>query len=231
MFLVFFGPPGCGKGTQAQYLQEEDGFSVISSGNLIRAEIEAQTDFGKQIEESYRTGKLLPGDAVLDLVQKVIATEGAKSILFDGFPRTVSQATAFDEYLRSIHRKIDTVISFSIADDIIIDRILGRITCADCKHVFHVRSNPPTVEGVCDSCGGTRLERRSDDTEESIRQRLNEYHNKTEPLKEFYKSKGIMVEIDANQPISAVRQQVQQEIDAISEKSNKEKNIGTYSRC
>lgn len=231
MFLVFLGPPGCGKGTQAQYLQNESGFTVISSGNLIRAEIEAQTEFGKQIEESYKTGKLMPGDAVLELVQKVVATEGAKSILFDGFPRTVSQATAFDSYLRSIHREIDAVISFSIEDSIIVDRILGRITCADCKHVFHVRSNPPIVEGVCDNCGGTKLERRADDTEESIRQRLDEYHQKTEPLKEFYKSKSIMVEIDANQPIEMVRQQVQQEIDAISGKSNKEKSIGTYSRC
>ncbi len=231
MFLVFFGPPGCGKGTQAQYLQQENGFTVISSGDLIRAEIKAQTEFGKQIEESYKTGKLMPGDTVLSLVQKVVATEGAKSILFDGFPRTVSQATAFENYLRSIHRQIDAVISFSIADNVIIDRILGRITCADCKHVFHVSSNPPSIEGVCDNCGGTRLERRSDDTSESVRQRLNEYHLKTEPLKEFYKSKGIMVGINANQPINLVRRQVQQEIDAISGKSKKEKNIGTYSRC
>jgi len=231
MFLVFLGPPGCGKGTQAQYLQEKEGFSVISSGNLIRAEIEAQTEFGKQIEEAYKTGKLMPGDAVLELVQKVVAREGAKSILFDGFPRTVSQATAFDSYLQSIQRDVDAVISFRIADDIIIDRVLGRITCADCKHVYHEKSNPPKEKGVCDNCGGTRLERRADDTEESIRQRLDEYYQKTEPLKEFYKSKGIMVEIDANHPIEMVKQQVQQQIDAISGKINKEKNIGTYSRC
>lgn len=220
MFLVFFGPPGCGKGTQAQYLQDEKGFFVISSGNLIRAEIEAKTEFGKQIEESYKTGKLMPGDAISMLVQKVVATEGAKSILFDGFPRTVSQAETFDDYLKTIHRHIDCVISFSVPDDIIIDRILGRITCSNCKHVFHVTSNPPKKAGVCDNCGGTKLDKRSDDTEESVRQRLQEYHQKTEPLKEFYKGKGVMIEIDANQPISVVRQQVQQEIDAISEKSN-----------
>jgi len=219
MYFVFLGPPGCGKGTQAQYLKDGEGFFVISSGDLIRSEIQGKTGFGKRIEEAYKTGKLMPGDVVLELVQKVIATQGEKSIVFDGFPRMVSQAVAFESYLDSLNKKVDGVISFSIEDEVIVDRILGRITCVDCKHVYHVRTNPPKVSGVCDVCGRARLEKRSDDTEESVRLRLDEYHSKTKPLKEFYKSKGIMVEIDANQPITVVKQKIQEEIKAVSVKT------------
>jgi adenylate kinase len=217
MYVLFLGPPGCGKGTQAQYLAEIKGFYHLSTGNLLRAEIEAQTELGKQMKDLYATGKLVDGELVLKMVQKVVASEGAKSILFDGFPRTVSQAIAFGGFLQSINKKFDCVFSFSLADDEILDRISGRMTCADCKTVYHIKTNPTKKEGVCNKCDG-KLVKRTDDSRESVKLRLDEYHRETEPLKEFYKKENVVYEIDANQPIEVVRKQVLDKIEAISER-------------
>ncbi len=215
MYVLFLGPPGCGKGTQAQYLTEATDFLQLSTGDLIRAEIKAKTELGKQLESLYSSGKLVDGGLVLKMVQKVVASEGAKSILFDGFPRTVSQATAFGEFLQSVNKKLDCVFSFSLADSEILDRISGRMTCADCKAVYHAKTNPPKNEGICDKCGG-ELVKRTDDSRESVKLRLEEYHRETEPLKEFYKKENLVYEIDASQPIEMVRKQIFNKIEAIS---------------
>ena len=230
MYVLFLGPPGCGKGTQAQHLAETNSFYQLSTGNLLRAEIEAKTELGQKMETLYASGKLVDGDLVLKMVQKVVASEGAKSILFDGFPRTVTQATAFGSFLQSIDKKFDCIFSFSLADSEILDRISGRMTCADCKTVYHAKTNPSRTKDVCDKCGG-KLVKRTDDSRESVKLRLEEYHRETEPLKEFYKKENVVFEIDASQSIEAVSKQISNEIEAISKyKDNKEKTSGTYSR-
>lgn len=204
MYLLFLGPPGCGKGTQAQFLVENMGFSQLSTGDLIRAEIKAETPLGRRISAMSSVGKLVDDEIILEIVKKEIANNRSSRLLFDGFPRTLPQAIAFEEILREQGRSIAIVFSFALTDDEIKDRIVGRMTCMMCKSVYHERKNPVKVSGVCDKCGGS-LMRRSDDTLEAISVRLDEYHRETDPLKLFYEEKGLVVSIDANQPIADVR--------------------------
>lgn len=208
MILVFLGPPGCGKGTQAQFLCAHYGFRHLSTGEMLRSEVESKSDFGLKIAATMKAGLYVSDEIILDIIKKNLAQPQARDVLFDGFPRTLVQAQDFEKVLESQGKKLDFVVSFSIEDSILVERIAGRFNCSDCGRVYHKKNNKPQVEGICDICGGSRFIRREDDTEESLQKRLKIYYENTHPLINFYKDKGILVEIDSSQSLNRVKEQV-----------------------
>lgn len=208
MILVFLGAPGCGKGTQAQYLCERLNFVHFSTGNILRAEIEEKTELGKKIDSIIKSGYLVEDDIILSIIKKNLVQNKSKNVLFDGFPRTLRQAQAFEYILKENGRAIDFVIYFSIDEGFLLERIVGRFNCAECGRVYHDKNMKPQAEGICDNCRGTRFIRREDDTEESFRKRLLIYYESVMPLISFYEQKENLVKIDASQNLEQVRQQL-----------------------
>lgn len=194
--LIFFGPPGAGKGTQAKKLVAEQGVPQISTGDILRAHRREGTALGKKAQEFMDQGLLVPDDLVIDMVDDRLAQDDAQNgYVLDGFPRTVPQAVALDELLGRRSSSISRVLVLKVPDEKIIARIVGRRMCKACGHVFHIEFSPPAVEGVCDACGG-ELYLRADDTEEKVRVRLNEYAHNTAPVAAYYEQRGIVREVD-----------------------------------
>ncbi len=212
LWIVLLGAPGCGKGTQAEYLVSENRFSIISVGELLRA------NKSKFIEEKNKTigdiisrGALLPDDVVIDLVTDELSKidqVSSKNLIFDGFPRTVGQAISINSLVSKFEKKIDCVLSFDIKDEVIKKRILGRYKCSKCGKIYNDFFLKPKNEGVCDICGCKTFDRRTDDNEESLQKRLSEYHEKTIALKDFYESFGILKRVNADADFSDVRRSV-----------------------
>ncbi|WP_299238254.1 adenylate kinase [Sulfurihydrogenibium sp.] len=192
--VIFLGPPGAGKGTQAQLLKERSGFIQISTGDLLREAVKNQTELGKLAKRYMDEGKLVPDDLIISLIKEKLQEYADKNIIFDGFPRTIPQAESLDNLLSQLNKNIDAVILFKIEDEEVVKRLAGRRVCPSCGAVYHVVYNPPKIDEICDKCG-TKLIQRDDDKEEVIRKRLEVYHQQTKPLIEYYKSK--IVEIDA----------------------------------
>ena len=195
MKLVLLGAPGAGKGTQAEILCKKLQIPTISTGNILRAAVKNGTPVGLKAKEYMDQGALVPDEVIIGIVCERLAEPDCKNgFILDGVPRTIPQAEALEA--NGIH--IDCALSIEIADQTIIDRMSGRRTCPNCGASFHVVSNPPKQEGVCDSCG-TQLTIRKDDAPETVKARLVTYHKETEPLKEFYAQRGALKTVD-NQP-------------------------------
>ena len=195
MRLILLGAPGAGKGTQAEILSRELGIPTISTGNILRAAIREGTAVGLKAKALIEAGILVSDDVILGIVQERLAREDcANGYILDGVPRTIPQA----EGLEALGIGIDAALSIEIADETIIERMSGRRTCRNCSQTFHIRYNPPKVEGVCDFCGG-ELTIRKDDAPETVKARLETYHRETEPLKAFYEERGKLLRVD-NQP-------------------------------
>ena len=193
MDLVLFGPPGAGKGTQAKFLVDLLGIPQISTGDMMRAERKSGSKLGQKFDEYMSAGKLVPDSLVLDLIEARLSKGDAKNgAIFDGYPRTVAQAEALDSLLNELGRQIDRVVSLEVPLDEIVERVTGRRVCLDCGQTYHVRYNPPPQNGECISCGGTKIVQRSDDTEEVVRKRYEEYKAKTEPVLAYYDAKGLV---------------------------------------
>ncbi len=193
MDLVLFGPPGAGKGTQAKFLVDLLGIPQISTGDMMRAERKSGSKLGQKFDEYMSAGKLVPDSLVLDLIEARLSKGDAKNgAIFDGYPRTVAQAEALDSLLNELGRQIDRVVSLEVPLDEIVKRVTGRRVCLDCGQTYHVRYNPPPQNGECISCGGTKIVQRSDDTEEVVRKRYEEYKAKTEPVLAYYDGKGLV---------------------------------------
>jgi adenylate kinase len=193
MDLVLFGPPGAGKGTQAKFLVDLLGVPQISTGDMMRAERRSGSELGKKFDEYMSAGKLVPDNLVLDLLKSRLTEGDAKNgAIFDGYPRTVAQAEALDSLLHQLGRRIDQVVSLEVPLDEIVERVTGRRVCLDCGQTYHVRYNPPPQNGECISCGGTKIVQRSDDTEDVVRKRYEEYKAKTEPVLAYYDGKGLV---------------------------------------
>ena len=195
MKLILLGAPGAGKGTQAEILSRELCIPTISTGNILRAAMKNGTPVGRKAKEYVESGKLVPDDVIIGIVEERLAEPDCKNgYILDGMPRTIPQAEA----LEKVGIDIDVALSIEIADEEIITRMSGRRTCSECSTTFHVVANPPKVEGICDNCGG-KLTIRKDDAPETVKARLATYHKETEPLKAFYESRGKLKTVD-NQP-------------------------------
>ncbi|KUL80551.1 MULTISPECIES: adenylate kinase [unclassified Streptomyces] len=198
MRIVLVGPPGAGKGTQAAFLAKNLSIPHISTGDLFRANISQQTDLGKLAKSYMDAGNLVPDEVTIGMAKDRMEQPDAENgFLLDGFPRNVSQAEALDEMLRSESMKLDAVLDLEVPEDEVVKRIAGRRICRkDSAHVFHVTYSRPKQEGVCDVCGG-ELYQRDDDSEETVRKRLEVYHTQTEPIIDYYKAQGLVVTISA----------------------------------
>ena len=193
MDLVLFGPPGAGKGTQAKFLVDLLGIPQISTGDMMRAERKSGSKLGQKFDEYMSAGKLVPDSLVLDLIEARLSKGDAKNgAIFDGYPRTVAQAEALDSLLNELGRQIDRVVSLEVPLDEIVERVTGSRVSLECGQTYHVRYNPPPQNGECISCGGTKIVQRSDDTEEVVRKRYEEYKAKTEPVLAYYDGKGLV---------------------------------------
>lgn len=205
MILVFLGPPGAGKGTQAKLLSQRIGFLHIATGDLLREAVKNQTPLGKRAKEYMDRGELVPDELIVQLIEEAMPKDG--NVILDGFPRTVNQALALEEMLKGKGEKISKVLFFDVPDEVIIDRLSGRRVCSKCGAVYHVKYNPPKIEGVCDLCGGNLMQR-DDDKEEVVKKRLEVYRKQTQPLIEFYQDRGIIYRLDAEKGVEELFEEV-----------------------
>ncbi len=190
MRLILLGPPGSGKGTQANLLQDKFSIPKISTGDILRAAVKANTELGQQAKKFMDKGELVPDEIVIGLIkERIVEPDCQGGYILDGFPRTIVQAEKLGETLAAMDQDIDSVVDLEVDPDELLIRLTGRSTCKNCGAMFHQTSHPPKVEGVCDECGG-ELYQRPDDNEETIVKRLEVYHKETAPLKEFYRKQG-----------------------------------------
>ncbi|WP_295630460.1 adenylate kinase [uncultured Intestinimonas sp.] len=188
MKLILLGPPGAGKGTQAEILSRDLHIPTISTGNILRAAVKAGTPIGLKAKSYMDAGKLVPDEVIIGIIQERLAeADCANGFILDGVPRTIAQAEALEAH----GIVFDHVLSLEISDEAIVERMDGRRVCGHCGTPFHLSSNPPKQAGVCDLCGGELIER-DDDKPETVRARLEVYHQETEPLKEFYSKRGTL---------------------------------------
>ena len=208
MNLVLFGPPGAGKGTQAQFLVSKFQIPQISTGDMLRAAVKAETPLGLQAKEIMQQGGLVSDSIVLGIVaERLKESDCVNGFILDGFPRTVAQADALDLILGQSGKTIDHVISLEVDSDELVIRLSGRRSCPACAKGYHISFDPPAVEGVCDACGATLIQR-GDDQEETVRNRLTVYTQQTAPLVEYYRSKNILCSIPGMGPIQEVQQRI-----------------------
>lgn len=188
MNIIFFGAPGAGKGTQAEIVSKKLNIPTISTGNIIREAIKNGTEMGLAAKSCIEAGKLVPDETVIGIIKDRLDMDDCKNgFILDGFPRTIPQAEALDK----MGVKIDVVLNIEVDDADIIERMSGRRTCPKCGGTYHIIFNPTKKDGVCDSCGA-ELTIRKDDDPEVVKNRLEVYHNETEPLKDFYEKKGVL---------------------------------------
>jgi adenylate kinase len=209
MRLILLGPPGAGKGTQAQRLVSKYRIPQLSTGDMLRAAAKTGTETGKQAEALMAAGKLVP-DAVVNRIvsERIAEPDCASGFILDGYPRTLAQADAVSEMLDDKRIALDTVIEIRVEDEALVDRIAGRYSCAKCGAAYHDKNRKPTVEGVCDNCGSTEFKRRADDNPETLKARLLAYYKETSPLIGYYHAKGLLSVVDGMAEIDAVTAQI-----------------------
>ncbi|WP_409229007.1 adenylate kinase [Gudongella sp. SC589] len=213
MRLVLLGPPGAGKGTQASAIVEKYNIPHISTGDIFRANIKEGTALGQEAKAYMDKGLLVPDELVVSIVKDRLLKDDCKEgFLLDGFPRTVKQAEALDSELDKMGIKLDRVININADPEILIERAVGRRICRECGATYHVKYNPPKVEGVCDKDGG-ELYQRDDDTEETVTTRINVYMEQTEPLIDYYKNQGLLLDVDGTKKIDEVFVDITSELD------------------
>ena len=197
MNIILLGPPGAGKGTQASRLVETRGMAQLSTGDMLRAAVKAQTPVGLQAKAVMEAGGLVSDEIVSGIIGEALdALPASTGVIFDGYPRTQAQAHSLDELLTARGRTLNHVVELEVDEDALVERITGRFTCAACGEGYHERFKPPVTAGVCDKCGGTDFKRRADDNEETVRTRMAEYRAKTAPILPIYEERGIVSRVD-----------------------------------
>lgn len=209
MNLVFLGPPGAGKGTQAALLTKQYGVPQISTGEMLRSAVQQQTPMGLEAKRHMDSGALVPDEVVVGIVEeRLAAADCVNGFILDGFPRTVAQADALSVMLRKSGKEIEHVILFDVDTSVLLERIVGRRMCRKCGRGYHVRFDPPLEAGKCDECGG-ELYQREDDQEATMRKRLEVYEAQTAPLKAYYSTEGLLRSVDALGAIQNVYGEIQ----------------------
>ncbi len=203
-YFVMLGPPGAGKGTQAQKVAEVLGLPHISSGDIFRENLKKETELGKQARGYIERGELVPDDLTISMIRERLARPDCRpGALLDGFPRTPAQADALAEMLTDFQGQVDAVPFIEVPDEVLIERLSGRWTCRSCGAVYHEKFNPPRQPGVCDACG-SELYQREDDKVETVKNRIKVYYQQTSPLIEYYRGAGKLVKINGTKPIDQV---------------------------
>lgn len=208
MFFVLLGAPGAGKGTQADIIVKEMSLPHVASGDLFRNALKNGTQLGKQAEAYMKEGKLVPDEITIKMILERIAQPDCKNgCVFDGFPRTLEQAKALDDALEKQGKSIEKAIYIEVPEEALLDRLTGRYICRVCQTPYHIKNSPPKKEGICDKCSG-ELYQRTDDKEETIRERLKVYFAQTMPLLKYYEQKGKLLRINGNQHIEEVGREI-----------------------
>jgi len=207
--ILLLGPPGAGKGTQAKRLEERYGMVQLSTGDMLRAEREAGSALGKQVQAIMDAGKLVSDDIMIALIEQRIGQIGGKGFILDGFPRTVPQATALDRMLAENRIALDQVVEIAVDEAALVDRVSGRFSCKTCGASYHDRHHRPKQDGTCDVCGGHAFIRRPDDNAETVKARLKAYREQTAPILPYYRAKGILRSVDGMAAIDAVAQEIE----------------------
>lgn len=210
MNILLLGPPGAGKGTQAKRLEERYGMVQLSTGDMLRAERASGSPLGQQVQAIMDAGKLVSDDIMIALIAQRIGGLGAKGFILDGFPRTVPQAEALDQMLKSRGIALDHVIELTVDEDALIDRISGRFSCKKCGASYHDRYHRPKQEGQCDVCGSHDFVRRPDDNAETVKARLAAYRDQTAPILPYYRARGVLRSVDGMADIDAVAHQIEE---------------------
>jgi adenylate kinase len=215
MNLILLGPPGAGKGTQAQRLQARFGIVQLSTGDMLRAAVASGSEIGREAKAIMEAGRLVPDDVMVRMIaDRIEATDCANGFILDGFPRTLGQAEALDRMLEAKGLKLDAVIEMQVDDAALTRRITGRFSCAKCGAVYHDETKRPRTDGVCDVCGSRDFVRRPDDKAETVTRRLEAYHGQTAPLLPYYARRGVLRSIDGMAPIDAVTRQMESILEA-----------------
>jgi len=214
MRIVLLGAPGSGKGTQCKSIVERYGLLHLSSGDILRKERAAGSDLGKKAQSYMDSGALVPDEIIIEMMANAIGKVPDTGFILDGFPRTVNQAAELDKSLNHSGQTIDIILNLDVNDSIILDRITGRRSCPQCGAVYHVRNLKPKNTGLCDN-DGIELVQRPDDTPEVVANRLETYHEQTEPLVDYYKNKGTVFDIDANRSADEVKNEVFEMLDSL----------------
>ncbi len=208
MKIILLGPPGAGKGTQAALLMEKYSIPQISTGDMLRAAVQARSPMGVEAKKHMDSGGLVPDSVVIGIVRERLQEDDCKGgFILDGFPRTLPQADSLKQVLVDLGQELDSVISLQVDTDALVERLTGRRTCADCGKGYHLRFDPPAQNGSCRHCGGELLQR-DDDREETIRNRMKVYQEQTAPLENYYREAGLLVTIDGMGEISEVQQAI-----------------------
>lgn len=209
MNIIFLGAPGSGKGTQAAMLAKEMNIPTISTGAVLRHEVSQQSEIGKRAKSYMESGQLVPDEVVVGIIRnRIVESDCQEGFILDGFPRNIAQAEILDEMLFSLKKKIEIVIDFDVNEDILVKRISGRFSCKGCGSVYNTHFKNPNKKGVCDDCGSSEFESRSDDNEATVKSRLDVYRESTFELIEFYKKNNLLLSIEAVQTAPLVFQEV-----------------------
>jgi len=203
VFLVLLGPPGSGKGTQASRLAAKFGLKHISTGDILRNAIKEETGLGLRVKAFLDRGELVPDAVMLELIRQTLADCGQSGFVFDGFPRTIEQAAGLDQILAEAGNRVEKALNLQVSDQEIIKRLSGRFFCPRCQRTYNYPANLPKHDGRCDDCG-VALQKRADDTEDVVKNRLEVYKRQTEPLIRYYQNKSILRNVDGTRDIETV---------------------------
>ncbi len=215
MNLILLGPPGAGKGTQAQALTKSRGLAQLSTGEMLRAAVAAGTEIGRKAKSVMESGALVSDEIVVRIIaDRIDEPDCARGFILDGFPRTTAQAEALDRMLADKGLALDGVIEMTVDDSVLVKRITGRYTCAKCGAGYNEQFKPTEVDGICDACGGTEFDRRADDKEDTVRSRLAAYYAQTAPVLPYYRAKGILGQVDGMADMDEVGRQIEALLDA-----------------